>query len=759
MKSLTFSQENFEKGLYALDDDSKAPLGSARKMLNVIITDRKGIAPRPGSLLLGDYNSSSYATRGIYNFKKGDGTEILLKPYSTKLEFYYNSTWNLLKDGFTADKDFGFVTSLVNTDEEDFVYFCNQYEEYQRWRGAVTLLNGALSGSETTITVDSVLKSATFESATATANTTTTITVLNKTWKQDMWAGFYIHIPSTGVIRRIVSNTSDTLTVRDFSSAPGNVAFEIRKLAFPFARLVDTTIAFVDGGGSNDSITDTGNRFLHVGFKAGDRIVISGSTNNSKTFTIKTVVAGTITLEDGESVTAEVAGSSITITLESMRLIYNGTVISYTNIDTATTFTVASAHAGSDNAVVTCVPEIVPSGPRGNRIETLQGRVFVGNSRFGIIRDASGNIRGSGDVPVAYVSKLSNPKDFSFAATRVAGEGDVLSVPYGGGQITDIKAQEDVVYIYKENYIEAVKYSGDSDDVAVRTPLKPGTGSVGRVIKGKDDQYFMTVDKEYSSIGRVASKDVTPQTQNLGLVIKRLLSTYNHDSFNGIEFNNRIISFHKSSSTASKNDVMLVYNRQTKSFEGIWSLGANSGEIYADKAYFGESNGANVWQLFYDTSKSDVRGSTTLPVTAEWKSSFFNVLPLKSNIQAINSVHIEGYIRGGTEFTTSIYADFSETPILQFTFSGTEDEFLLGDDPSRFLASYPLATQPIVTIGDIEDDGRRRFSFQVYFPFKYGQYFSVGFKSDGKNQDWEVIRAVLGLKESISTRVSATKSL
>jgi hypothetical protein len=71
------------------------------------------------------------------------------------------------------------------------------------------------------------------------------------------------------------------------------------------------TIAFVNS--NPDTITDSGNNLLKAGFIAGDKITVSGSTSNNSTFTIATVVAGTITLIGGDSLTDEIAGDLVQI--------------------------------------------------------------------------------------------------------------------------------------------------------------------------------------------------------------------------------------------------------------------------------------------------------------------------------------------------------------------------------------------------------------------------------------------------------------
>ncbi len=74
------------------------------------------------------------------------------------------------------------------------------------------------------------------------------------------------------------------------------------------------TIAFVDGGAAADTITDSGNGFLIQGFEADMIITVAGSTSNDGSYTITSVVAGTITLVAGDALTTEGAAATVTIT-------------------------------------------------------------------------------------------------------------------------------------------------------------------------------------------------------------------------------------------------------------------------------------------------------------------------------------------------------------------------------------------------------------------------------------------------------------
>jgi len=71
-----------------------------------------------------------------------------------------------------------------------------------------------------------------------------------------------------------------------------------------------STIAFVDGGGSSDTITDSANGFGDFG--ATDKIRVIGSSSNDGDYTLTAQAAGTLTVASG-SFTAETAGESVTI--------------------------------------------------------------------------------------------------------------------------------------------------------------------------------------------------------------------------------------------------------------------------------------------------------------------------------------------------------------------------------------------------------------------------------------------------------------
>lgn len=72
-------------------------------------------------------------------------------------------------------------------------------------------------------------------------------------------------------------------------------------------------LTFVQGSGTNDTITDSGSGFVTDGFEAGQSLIIEGSTSNDAVLTtITTVAAGTLTLASEGELTDE-AGVTATI--------------------------------------------------------------------------------------------------------------------------------------------------------------------------------------------------------------------------------------------------------------------------------------------------------------------------------------------------------------------------------------------------------------------------------------------------------------
>lgn len=673
--------DNLDQGLRLYEDTTSAPRGTFRVLRNCRVTDRGGISPRLGTVLLGDSESGG-ATKSLFNFRKSyDKDEFLVKTFDDKVKVWSRNHpelgWFLLKSGFTSGKDFGFMSSLVNRDLEDYMAFCNRFDPYQRWQGSVTKLDGALAGGETTVNVDSTLTDEVFESKTASGSSATTLTISPAAWAASQWVGLYVRITSgvhAGKVRLISATTTTQITFATLGSDPGACTFEIRKLAFP--------------------------------------------------------ASGT--------------------------LVIGGTEVAYSAVPTDASFT-TSAFSGTaaDDSAVTIAPTPYPAAPRGNRLANLLSRAVVGNVRSALARDTGGALSGFASAGSYFVSKLLDAFDFGFSGTRAAGEGDIVSTPYGGGDITDVVTQEDQAYVFKPRYIEAVQYSQDANDLANREPLKSGAGSVGRVIKGADDAFFVTADKKFTSIGRVRAKDITPQTENIGLPVKRLMDALTFTEGRGIE-DGDLLYLPAKTADSEQNDVILVWNKEGMRCEGYYEIGTNGLEQFDGRLYACDSTSPDVYLL--NEGHADVVGDERYPISFEAASNFMNLTASHAHTQALNCLYFEGYIIPGSEVTFEAWRDTQSGSFLSFTFDGTEESFTDGALLDGFLGDQPLGLKPLGSISEADEDGRVHFQFRVYFPFQYGDHFSVGWKGEFADGDVEVLRYGLGLKESPTLRAARVKT-
>lgn len=104
-----------------------------------------------------EISATTTAVETMHVFRKRDGTSILIRGTDDELQWYdpVGDRFEVLNDGYT-NVDFGFADSNINTDQVSYTYFGNAVEPFSRWNGAITNLDGAVTGGDLIIQVDSV---------------------------------------------------------------------------------------------------------------------------------------------------------------------------------------------------------------------------------------------------------------------------------------------------------------------------------------------------------------------------------------------------------------------------------------------------------------------------------------------------------------------------------------------------------------------------------------------------------------------------
>lgn len=457
--------------------------------------------------------------------------------------------------------------------------------------------------------------------------------------------------------------------------------------------------------------------------------LISAGTSSQITFATLTGLSGTPTFEIRQ-LAVPATGT----------VLLNGADLAYTAVTADDGLTVASAPAAASGSPVVLKPTHYPANPKGDSLDVYLKKMVVGNIKSAVANKGSGDVATSVSRAV-YISANGDATDFTFSAPRSADEGDIIELAYGGGRVLDVAAQENAIYIGTPNYVEKLTYTTLADpagdtDISQREPLKPGIGLTGKFIKGKDDIYFFTPAGEFTSIGRVANLDSTPQSLDIGLPIRRLLNDRVNDEAVGLEWKNRIYIAHKADSDSTFNDRVLVYNRATKSFEGDWLFPASAFCVWNGLPVFGQSNGANVFQMH--SGEVDVWDGVEYPISTEVKSNWINVTSSGMGGQSVTGLHVMGFIRGDSEFDLSLMADFNDSPIININFKGSETDYIYSANVTGALGQVPLGEQPLASVDEADAEGYRRFRFTVWFPDQYMNHWSWGVKASGSNEYVEI---------------------
>lgn len=172
--------DNHSAGFRTKAERSQLPDGAmSAGSQNVVISDGDLITVAKGSELFGASSSATTPIKSSYTHRRRDGVEVPIRTYSTVIEFYHAGTgaYETLQTGFTSGLEFGFADFDRSDDSTAHVRFGNKTDQDRSWNGQYTQLNGALSGSEATITVDDTTG---FDSSGSLIIGTTTVTYTGK---------------------------------------------------------------------------------------------------------------------------------------------------------------------------------------------------------------------------------------------------------------------------------------------------------------------------------------------------------------------------------------------------------------------------------------------------------------------------------------------------------------------------------------------------------------------------------------------------
>ena len=490
---------------------------------------------------------------------------------------------------------------------------------------------------------------------------------------------------------------------------------------------VDQTFGFADitVGSEVSSFVYFGNAVESAGRWSGNHTQLNGAVTATSSPT--TIIVDSTT------------GFLATGTIE-----YCGTELAY-SAKGATTFTVATAHACDDNDRLIEAVEETAANPKGNIYLAHDNRLWI-----------SGVASSTESV---FFSAYGDANDFTSAALAIAAT-DALpgffALGEGGGPVTGLVQDENSVYIFKKNVIRKATLS---DTEYTLTTLKSfdggksqttGLTSKNGLFTGGNAVFFMSPDNQIQQLSRIEGVD-SPQIAPISDIIKFTADNLDFSSASGIVFRNKAYFTLKSSTDASLNDTILVWDIKNSIWDSpITGFNANEFTIYndgtSDELYFGSSASTNVYKV-NNTAIDDIYG-----VTASWRSKRFN-FGAPHLLKDMTDLYVEGLISDNTTLTITLLLDEDGN-----TQSFTTD--LKGTDTSYLFSSPEFNTIGLTSFGSsrfgTNDDQSGKKPFRINLtefralPFYNAQ---IEFSSDGEAEEWEIL--VIGMK----TRINSSEEL
>lgn len=399
---------------------------------------------------------------------------------------------------------------------------------------------------------------------------------------------------------------------------------KIGNKSFKYDAVVTTytasTIAFVDS--NPDTITDSANGL--GSFRVGDIVIVSGSASNDGQYTIATVAAGTITLKSYDSLTAELAGASVTLRSTGMSL-------QTTPVDTTGDLRFFAHYGGQD-------------------VKYLMGGGLEKD-------DASANI-----TSMFYTPDPNNWSDSNAGVLQVG--------PSDGQDLTGIIQNNNLIaYKEKSKRYYADFYQQDAGVFALReSGADNSSGGVNHESLLVIDGDIVTLTEKGKSIegyGLEGTSQGNGRPKQYATNINPILNRLNWQKsimkkaqgkffdrrahfaapFQSSQFNNLFLVGDFDSPTANGQPSWTTWG---KSIQGMAVFRDSDG---VDQFYLGDANLPIIYK--YDPMAYSDNGSG---YTRRWKSKKFSLGRQTSYDDAMHVI-IEGYIVLGTEFYLKIDVD------------------------------------------------------------------------------------------------------
>ena len=240
--------------------------------------------------------------------------------------------------------------------------------------------------------------------------------------------------------------------------------------------------------------------------------------------------------------------------------------------------------------------------------------------------------------------------DFTYSATRLAGQGSFLPQFQGNDIIQTVLPYDEKFYSFQRNQTWVVDIEADDSDASNKIyRIGLGIPNHRAAIATQDGIYLVDdTDDENKAIRLMQLNDLSSRVKPESISGSVNLDSADFQDAAMVEYGDYIITAYRSSSDVSYNDTLALYNKKWKVISKMDGLFRDFA-VYDRKLYGASSTSENVHQIF---SGFDDNG---IPLTGEWVSNNWDME--SEELKKCKKFVAEGHMDGTQELIVDISYD------------------------------------------------------------------------------------------------------
>ena len=335
----------------------------------------------------------------------------------------------------------------------------------------------------------------------------------------------------------------------------------------------------------------------------------------------------------------------------------------------------------------------------------------------------------------AYISKVNNYKDYSFATPRAVGEG-ALSVLEG--PLRAFIPQEDRMYIsagkdlwYQTKFTLSADLTDEAFEVIrLKTGPLQATQSQGLTAKMKNNVIFVSNEVSINSLGRVENVFAEPNIEDLSFSI---VNDIDESTFT----NGQVIFWQElmlvSAPTDSKVFIFNMTNPENSYWEPPQLLPIGRFSIIDGELYGHSYQTSETYKLFdgYNDNGNFIESRVKFA---------FNSYADRGTLKNFNEMYVEGYISSNTTGTIEIQYDIDGCATdTEYDIEGSDTAIVCIGSGDNSLGKNPLGKEPLGSQILSNENTPPKFRVIQTFPRTPFYEYQFGFSSNGLDQQWSLL--------------------